>query len=102
MKSSSENYVIFSGIKDKISFVFVKRSVTKRKALVYFEPLCCKIDMPKFMLFMKANCSMPVGAVEKVMKTYFIFFTTVESFKRILKAVFELIFSKIICSKPYK
>ena len=39
MKSSSENYVIFSGIKDKISFVFVKRSVTKRKTLVNFEAL---------------------------------------------------------------
>ena len=82
-----------------VFLLFSKKVLPKSKTLVNFESLSCSIDMPiSIIVFRRAQSFFRIfGPVDQIVRTSFnfTFSTTGEGVKRILKTVFELVFSKM-------
>ena len=78
-------------------FLLLSKEVSpKSRTLVNFESLNCNIDMSIFVIVGQSFFRI-VGAVEQIVRTSFnfTFSTTVKWVERILKTVFELVFSEM-------
>ena len=80
----------------KVFLLLSKELSPKSKTLVNFESLSCNIDMSIFAIVGQSFFRI-VGALEQIVRTSFnfTFSTTAEGVERILKTVFELVFSKM-------
>ena len=80
-------------------FLLLSKDVSpKNKTLLNFESLCCNMDMSIFYSVQEGQSFFRVvGTVEQKVRTSFnfIFSTTAEGVERILKTVFELVFSEM-------
>ena len=80
----------------KVFLLLSKEVSPKSKTLVNFESLSCNIHMSIFVIVGQSFLRI-VGAVEQTVRTIFnfTFSTTAKWVERILKTVFELVFSKM-------
>ena len=83
----------------KVFLLLLKEVSPKSKTLVKFKSLCCNIDMSIFFYSVQEGQSFfrIVVTLEEIVRTNFnfTFSTTAKGVKRIMKTVFELVFSKM-------
>ena len=88
----------------KVFLLLLKEVSPKSKTLVKFKSLCCNIDMSIFFYSVQEGQSFfrIVVTLEEIVRTNFnfTFSTTAKGVKRIMKTVFELVFSKMTYTMP--